>query len=185
MFGWIVWGRAYRSSGPFLISTEYAIFRSAKTKKYMSASSQTIQQLVAQLVQKAQVLDDKTKRAYRIKYVAGTAEKVAAKTVATPDTEYISLLQNVVNSYPATKEETKVYAGHINRYDAYVRKKYFLVPAGYYRAVWLSLGIAIGLPLGLSFKNIAAGIPIGLGIGLAVGTGLESKARKEGRLVDL
>lgn len=178
-------GPRLQEQRPFFVFNRMPYLPFCQNKKYMSANSQTIQQLAAQLVQKAQALDDKTKRAYRIKYVAGTAEKVAAKTAETPDTEYISLLQNVVNSYPATKEETKVYAGHINRYDAYVRKKYFLVPAGYYRAVWLSLGIAIGLPLGLSFKNIAAGIPIGLGIGLAVGTGLESKARKEGRLVDL
>lgn len=151
----------------------------------MSVASHTIPALTAELARKAQALDEKTRKQYRINYVLGAAEKIAVQTATAPDAEFITLLRNVVNSFPATKEEKRVYAGHINRYDAYVRKKYNLVAAGFYRAVWLSLGIAIGMPFGLTLKNIAAGIPIGLGIGLAIGTGLESKARKEGRLIEL
>lgn len=149
------------------------------------SSPDTISELTAELNRKAQPLDDKTKKQYRVKYITGAAEKVAEKTAAAPDAEFITLLRNVVNTFPSTKEEKKIYAGHVNRYDAYVRKKYQLAAAGYYRAVWLALGVAIGMPMGISMKNIAAGLPIGLAIGLAIGTGLENKAKKEGRLIDL
>jgi hypothetical protein len=57
----------------------------------------------------------------------------------------------------------------------------------------MALGIAVyGVPLGLAFgvslDNMAflgIGIPIGLAIGIGVGNGMDKKALKEGRQLDL
>jgi hypothetical protein len=68
-----------------------------------------------------------------------------------------------------------------------------LVPKNYYRNLWLALGMsAFGLPLGVAFGAIIGnmaflglGLPIGMVIGIAVGTGMDKKAFKEGRQLDL
>ncbi|MFZ4261582.1 hypothetical protein ACFRAE_06040 [Sphingobacterium sp. HJSM2_6] len=68
-----------------------------------------------------------------------------------------------------------------------------LVPIGYYRTLWLALGMAVfgipfGLFLGLFTDNmglLGVGLPIGLGIGVAVGTKLDNKAAEEGRQLDV
>lgn len=149
----------------------------------MSTPQNTIHALMAELERKAQSLDEKTRKKYRVNYVLGAAEKVAVRTATAPDAEYITLLSNVVKTFPVTPEDKKIYARHINSYDSYIRRKYQLVAVGYYKAVWLSLGIAMGMPFGLALKNLAAGIPIGLAIGLAIGSGLDNKAQKEGRAI--
>lgn len=74
-----------------------------------------------------------------------------------------------------------------------IEKEMKLVPKGYYRQVWLAVGMAaFGLPLGtvygLLFKNMAfigMGLPIGLAIGMAVGDAMDKKAAKEGRQLDI
>lgn len=64
-----------------------------------------------------------------------------------------------------------------------------LVPANYYRNMWLGLGMAVfGVPLGvvmgLTLQNMAfigVGIPIGLVLGIGIGVASDNKAREEGR----
>ncbi|BAV07087.1 hypothetical protein SAMN05421788_102282 [Filimonas lacunae] len=151
----------------------------------MSTAADTIRNLMTQLEQKAQSLDEKTRKRYRVNYVLGAASRIAGKPEVATDTEYITLLGNVVNTFPATPEGKKPYAQNINRYDAYIRKKYKLVPAGFNLAIWMSMGIGLGLPIGAALKNIALGIPIGIGLGLFIGSMLDNKAKKEDRVVPL
>jgi hypothetical protein len=74
-----------------------------------------------------------------------------------------------------------------------VEKELKIVPRNYYRNLWLAVGLsAFGLPIGLIFgmsmKNfglLGIGLPIGMAIGIAVGTGMDKKAAKEGRLLDV
>lgn len=74
-----------------------------------------------------------------------------------------------------------------------VEKEVKLVPKNHYRNTWLVIGMAaFGIPLGAAFGaslgNMAflgIGLPIGMAIGIAVGTGMDKKAFKEGRQLDL
>lgn len=74
-----------------------------------------------------------------------------------------------------------------------VEKEHKIVPIHYYRNLWLAVGMsAFGIPLGVAFgislDNMAflsLGLPIGLAIGMAVGAGLDAKAAKEGRQLDI
>ncbi len=74
-----------------------------------------------------------------------------------------------------------------------LEKELKLVPKNYYRNLWLAVGMAVfGIPIGAAFGaglgNMAflgIGLPIGLVIGMAVGTGMDKKAFKEGRQIDL
>ncbi|MEM7369061.1 MAG: hypothetical protein AAF587_10720 [Bacteroidota bacterium] len=75
---------------------------------------------------------------------------------------------------------------------AIVRKETGLVSKGFYRTLWMSLGMTVfGLPLGMAyaiamnnFGLFAIGLPIGMGIGIAVGSGMDSKAAKDGKQLE-
>jgi len=74
-----------------------------------------------------------------------------------------------------------------------LEKELKLVPKNYYRNLWLVIGMAgFGIPIGVAFgasqgnmANYGVGFPIGLAIGIAVGSGMDKKAFKEGRQIDL
>lgn len=74
-----------------------------------------------------------------------------------------------------------------------VKKEMNLVPPGFYQTMWMSLGMgAFGVPFGVAFGAamgnmglLAIGIPIGMAIGIALGRGMDEKARKEGRQLDM
>lgn len=70
-----------------------------------------------------------------------------------------------------------------------LEKELKLVPKGYYRNMWMALGmsafgVSFGVAFGAAMDNmglLGLGIPIGMSIGLAIGAGLDQKAAQEGR----
>lgn len=74
-----------------------------------------------------------------------------------------------------------------------IEKRHKIVPKNYYRNLWLVLGMtAFGLPIGITFGMLmnnmgllAIGLPIGMGIGIAAGSGMDKKAREEGRQLNI
>ena len=74
-----------------------------------------------------------------------------------------------------------------------LEKQLKLVPINYYRTTWLALGMtAFVIPLGVAYGSITGnmafigiGLPIGMALGIAVGTGMDKKAMKEGRQLDI
>lgn len=74
-----------------------------------------------------------------------------------------------------------------------IEKELKLVTKNHYRNTWLAVGMAVfGIPLGVVFGTLLGnmgllgiGLPIGLAVGIAVGSGMDNKAYKEGRQLDL
>ena len=74
-----------------------------------------------------------------------------------------------------------------------VEKELKIVPKNYYRNLWLILGMSVfGIPIGVAFGSsignmglLGIGLPIGMGIGIVVGSGMDKKAFKEGRQLDI
>ncbi len=70
-----------------------------------------------------------------------------------------------------------------------LEKELKLVPKGYYQNMWMALGMTVfGLPFGtifgMSLGNMAflgIGLPIGMAVGIAIGSGMDTKAKEEGR----
>ena len=91
------------------------------------------------------------------------------------------------------KEQTKIIKKSYHRILSLIKKELGLVKKNHYRTLWMSLGMSIfGVPIGAgisvvldNFAMIGAFIPIGMGIGMALGTGMDSKAAKEGKQLDL
>ena len=74
-----------------------------------------------------------------------------------------------------------------------LEKELKIVPKNYYRNLWFIVGMSVfGLPLGVAFGIsignlglLGIGLPIGMVIGIAVGSGMDKKAHKEGRQLNI
>lgn len=100
--------------------------------------------------------------------------------------KHITALNSVTESDKALRAEIRKEQSKI---VGLLAQKLKIVPINYYRKTWFVLGmtvfgIPIGAALGLSLGNMAflgIGLPVGMSIGLAVGTGMDNKAKEEGR----
>ena len=99
-----------------------------------------------------------------------------------------------LNSISGSGDELrKVIRKKQTRIIKLLEKELKLVPKNYYRNLWLVVGMAgFGIPIGVALgasqgnmANFGLGFPIGLAIGIAVGSGMDKKAFKEGRQIDL
>jgi hypothetical protein len=74
-----------------------------------------------------------------------------------------------------------------------IEKELKLVTKNHYRNTWLAVGMAaFGLPLGAALGTslgdiglLGLGLPIGMVIGMAVGSGMDKKAFKDGKQLNL
>ena len=113
-----------------------------------------------------------------------------------PDEIVITINKDIeeLNAFSGSGDELrKIVRKKQTRIIKLLEKELKLVPGNYYRNLWLAVGMAVfGIPIGAafgaSFGNMAflgIGLPIGMVIGMAVGTGMDKKAFKEGRQIDL
>ncbi len=73
-----------------------------------------------------------------------------------------------------------------------LEKELKLVPKGYYRNLWMVLGMVFGVPLGIlwgqvtdNMGTLGIGIGVGMVLGLALGDAQDKKAAREGRQLDV
>lgn len=143
---------------------------------------------LADLENKSKMLTVAERKTFHVDFVKNAIDKVPSKIV--DETELVQFrtdIELLLTLFPVRDERGKLigktYHKAITELKISLQKKYNLVSAGYYIAIFLPLGIAIGMPFGLMMKNIALGIPIGLAIGVAIGSALDQKAKKEGRII--
>lgn len=99
-----------------------------------------------------------------------------------------------LNSFEGTdKAHLKAIVTEKSKILLILQKQLGLVPKNYYRNLWMALGMsAFGIPLGLCFSLIldnfaflGIGLPIGIAVGIAVGSGMDVKAEKEGKQLNI
>ena len=81
------------------------------------------------------------------------------------------------------KEQKRSFLGGMEAILSHLQKIHGLISEGQNLGLWMAIGIAVGVGLGSVLSNPAIGIPIGFVMGLAVGTALDSKAKKEGKVI--
>ncbi len=104
--------------------------------------------------------------------------------------EAISHLNGVSSSDKAFRKEFRKKSSSIINS---MIKDLKLIPKHYYRRLWMVLGMSVfGVPMGVAFGAsldnmafLAIGIPVGMTIGLGIGSGMDEKAKKEGRQLDI
>ena len=113
-----------------------------------------------------------------------------------PDEIVVSINKDVDEINSTTNSGNKLNKQIKQRLERIIKlleKDLKLVPRNYYRNTWMALGMAVfGIPMGVAFGTslgnmayLGLGLPIGLAIGTGVGDGMDKKALKEGRQLDL
>ena len=101
---------------------------------------------------------------------------------------------DAVNSIPdAGSQFSKAIKDKHYRIIQMLEKKLKLVPRGFYKNMWMGVGMAaFGIPIGIAFGSslgnmsyLAMGIPLGMILGMAVGSGMDKKAQQEGRQLEV
>jgi len=93
------------------------------------------------------------------------------------------LIHALGGPFQSSKTEQKNYYRKLRTLTTHMTKKHKLRAEGSFLALGLALGPAIGVSLGSAMQNIGVGIAIGTGLGIALGSGLEARAKREGRTI--
>ncbi|WP_257391520.1 hypothetical protein [Cytobacillus gottheilii] len=99
------------------------------------------------------------------------------------ESHFIKLL-NQTKTEELTQQDIKLHRKITANITSHLINKHKLVTSGYYMSVYLSLGLSLGMVFGLLlFDNMPLGLPIGMGIGVAIGSGLDTDAKKKGKVL--
>jgi len=102
----------------------------------------------------------------------------------------IDEINSIINIGNELRKQVKQ---RLQRIIKLLEKDLKLVPRNYYRSMWMAKGMAVfGIPMGAAFGTslgnmafLGIGFPIGLAIGFGFGDGMDKKALKEGRQLDI
>lgn len=106
---------------------------------------------------------------------------------------FINSETQALNKLHQERISTKLVNKAYSRVLKHVEKEMKLVPKNHYQNLGMLFGMALfGIPLGTTFginlgnfAFLGMGIPVGMAIGMAVGAGMDAKAKKEGRQIDV
>jgi uncharacterized protein YcfJ len=95
-------------------------------------------------------------------------------------TQFVRDLANLSLLSDAARKE---YSRSMKRMVKHLQSQHKLVTPGQNIGIWIAIGSVIGVALGAAIETLGAGIPVGVAIGLIIGGYLDSRAKKEGRVI--
>ena len=93
------------------------------------------------------------------------------------------LVKNLGDPVSSTKKDRKKNSKVINLIIEHLKKHHKLVSEGHYVGMAVGLGLVFGASLGITFGNLTFGAAFGLIIGVVIGNMLDSRAKKQGRII--
>jgi hypothetical protein len=81
------------------------------------------------------------------------------------------------------ENKKKHFKHKLTKFIKFLKKTFSLITEGYYTAIGMSLGMSFGVAFGAAFSNVSLGLIIGMLIGLIVGASMDSKAKKDGKVL--
>ena len=90
---------------------------------------------------------------------------------------------DTLNLNVSSENRKKHFKEKLNLFIKYLKEKFSLISEGYYTAIGISLGMSFGVAFGAAFNNVSYGLIFGMLIGLIVGAAMDSKAKKEGKVL--
>lgn len=139
-------------------------------------------------------LEVKEKASLALKQFNQILEEFEKRDLPASMIEYIN---GVVRKIDETAGPAKKYKKELKKHQSKmlnkVAKELKIVTPGYYRNLWMAVGMAgIGMPMGVAFGAatdnmglLGIGLPIGLAIGVGIGAGMDKKAKEEGRQIGM
>lgn len=133
-------------------------------------------------------LDAKTRKRCRLDLMQRAVMRVAEFSEHCSECQHLQHELTDIATFPsrtdrAAKSEMKTYRKKLRGLTEHLHKAHKLLPQGTYFGLGIILGTAIGISLGNLMQIIGAGIAIGTGMGVAIGSGLEARAKREGRIL--
>tara|TARA_Y100001949_G_scaffold148932_1_gene133404 strand:- start:643 stop:1104 length:462 start_codon:yes stop_codon:yes gene_type:complete len=134
-----------------------------------------------------------TKLNNQINSLTNILSALEKRSLADADIEFINAQITLLNEFDGSEKAlTRKIRHSIRAILKQVEKSVKIVPKGYYRNLYLAIGMSFGVPLGVVFSSaldnmafVGIGIPIGMTIGIVIGSQMDEKARKEGRQLDI
>ena len=84
----------------------------------------------------------------------------------------------------ASPENKKIFFKQkLAEFKKYLKHKLSLISEGHYTAIGMSLGTSFGVVFGVIYANISYGLIFGLLFGLMIGAVMDSKAKKQNRVL--
>jgi len=78
----------------------------------------------------------------------------------------------------------KYFSQKLTEFKKYLKDKFSFISEGYYTGIGLSLGISFGVTFGVVYGKVPYGMILGMLLGLTIGAVMDSKAKKEGRVLN-
>jgi len=88
-----------------------------------------------------------------------------------------------LNFNEKSNNRKKHFKQKLNLFIKFLKEKLSLISKGYYTAIGMSLGMSFGVAFGAAFENVSYGLVFGMLIGLIIGATMDSKAKKEGKVL--
>ena len=125
---------------------------------------------------------------YKLDYLTRVAKRIADLSKECDEcqkfqSDISKLAQDLAGMVQSSKQEKKKYNRKIKDITSHLQKKHKLYAEGTFVGFGIALGPAIGVAIGSGMGNVGAGIGIGIGIGVVIGSGLEAKAKKDGKII--
>lgn len=140
-------------------------------------------------------LDDKSKLAFDKFSALITALNAKSSQAELPQSVVESVTNEVgqINALNESDCNASVISKAMSRVIKIVRSDMGLSTPGYFRALWMVLGMTcFGLPIGVAFGAsqgnpglMAIGLPIGMMVGMILGGSMDAKAKKEGKQLEI
>jgi len=83
-----------------------------------------------------------------------------------------------------SENRKKHFKQKLTLFIKYLKETFSLISKGYYTAIGISLGMSFGVAFGAAFNSVSYGLIIGMLIGLLVGATMDTKAKKEGKVLN-
>lgn len=88
-----------------------------------------------------------------------------------------------INAPQISINQKRAYLGGMETVYSHLKKTHGLISEGQNLGLWLAIGTALGVALGAAIQNPMVGIPIGVAIGFAIGNVMDTRAKKEGKVI--
>ena len=80
-------------------------------------------------------------------------------------------------------DRKKYFKLKFTQFTKFLKHKLSMISEGYYTSIGIGLGLSFGVAFGAAFENVSFGLIFGMLIGLVIGVSLDSKAKKEGKVL--
>jgi hypothetical protein len=174
------------------ITVKYPLNLSMKST--MNTGSDWYNGIVQKIAGLKNTLDQKDYKRFRLDSLSSVAQRV--DQFSSECTECMSFREDIDRliknagdlAQGGDRELRKAHLSDLNKtmnkMVFHLRRQHRLVTEGYYMALGTALGMAVGLAIGIAaFDNQSLGMAIGIGGGVAIGAALDTKAKKEDRVL--